>query len=224
MFESVTLKDIDKFQAEVIRKPTGTRPTLWRIKKDDKSAIIKDFSSNGFLYRNTAGRFLVWRESIAYKKLVGLRGIPKFYRTIDGIAFLIEDIQGKDIEIYCTEKKLDDFFFTELKKVVDNFHEYGIAHCDLKRSPNIIVGNDGRPYIVDWSASISKKGFHIFPLNYVYQRFVRDDLNAIIKLRLKYCPEKVSVEDKRKYYHRSRFEKIIRAIRDKARELLKRVV
>ncbi|MBN2061728.1 MAG: hypothetical protein JW882_15055 [Deltaproteobacteria bacterium] len=223
MFQSFTLKDIRKLQAEVVRKPTGTRPALWRIKKDNKNAIIKDFSSNGLLFRNTIGRFLIWRESTAYKKLKGLKGIPEFYRSIEGKALLLEDIQGKDIEIYSAENKPGDFFFRELKKVVEDFHKHGIAHCDLKRAPNIIVGDNGRPYIVDWSASISEKGFRIFPLNYIYRRFVQDDLNAITKLRLKYCPEKVSFEEKRKYYHKSPVEKAIRAVRDKARALLQKL-
>ena len=223
MFESVKLKDIKNLPTEVIREPSNTRPILLRIKKDHKSAIMKDFNTNSFLFRNTIGRFLIWRESRAYQKLRGLNGIPKFYRSIDGLAFLMEEIQGKDIEAYCTENKLNDFFFSELYKVVDNFHKHGIAHCDLKRAPNIIVGNNGRPYIVDWSASITKKGFRIFPLNYIYQRFVQDDLNAIIKLKLKYCPENVTPEDKRKYYRKSGIEQAIRSIRDRVRELLQKI-
>ena len=121
------------------------------------------------------------------------------------------------------DRNMSKIFFKELKALVDSVHKRGLAHCDLKRAPNIILGPNGKPYIVDWSASIFKSEFSLLPLNLIYERFIKDDHNAIIKIQLRHCPEGVSPKDKMKYAHRSRIEKSIRLVRDKARKLLQRI-
>ncbi|MGD9157058.1 MAG: hypothetical protein PVG39_01505 [Desulfobacteraceae bacterium] len=222
MFDSLTLADISKKQCGILREPTSTRPVVWQIEENGVKAIIKDFSSNGFWFRNIFGRFLIWREKKAYKKLEGLSGVPALFGSIGGIALVIEEIRGTDIGAIEVIEILDDKFFKDLRILIDRFHDRGIAHCDLKRAPNILLGNDGIPYIIDWAASISKSEFRFFPLNLIYKRFLQDDLNAITKIKLKYRPECVTSEEKLRYTERSRTEKLIRAIRDWLRKCLKK--
>jgi len=223
MFESLKLSDLTKRQRGVLRKPSSTRPNLWVVEEDGRRAIVKDYSTNRFLYRNTIGRFLVWRESKAYRMLRGLQGVPTFYRVIDGLAIVIEEISGKNMEAFQNDEKLPEGFFKELEALVKSIHGHGLAHCDLKRAPNILLGDDGRPYIVDWSSSIFEREFRFSLLNLIYKRLIMDDFNAITKIRLRHCPERVSPEEKRRYYHRSEAEKFVRFIRDKARDLLQRI-
>jgi len=165
----------------------------------------------------------VWREKKAYERLKGLKGVPILYRAIDGLALVIEAIPGNNIEAMETVAKLSDNFFEDLRVLVDNIHERGLAHCDLKRAPNIILGDDGKPYIVDWAASISKREFGFFPLYLIYEMFIQDDLNAIIKIRLKHHPGNVTPEEKNQYAHRSMSEKVIRYIKDKIKDFLKKI-
>jgi serine/threonine protein kinase len=145
MFEGLTIADIAERQCGILRKPTGTRPVIWRIEENGVKAIIKDFSLNSFWFRNIAGRFLIWREKKAYKRLEGFQGVPAFYGSIGGIALIIEEIQGINLGNIEASKKLDENFFRDLKQLIDRFHDRGIVHCDLKRAPNIIIGNDGSP-------------------------------------------------------------------------------
>ena len=223
MFPSIKLSDIPKRQRGIIRSPSGTRPILWKIEENGLRLVIKDFSRNGFLFRNTVGRFLIWRESKAYRRLRGIKGVPLFYGTIGGLALIVEEIEGKDLESVQKGEELPEDFFKRLRALVGEIHKRGVAHCDLKRAPNIIMGNDGDPCIVDWSASICKKELGFFPLSPIFNRFVRDDLNAITKISLKYRPEIVSPKEKQQYYHRSRAEIVIRSLRDKARAMLKKI-
>ena len=223
MFENITLADISKKQCGILRDPTSTRPIVWRIEENGIKAIVKDFSRNSFWYRNIVGRLLVWREKKAYQRLEGLSGVPTLFGSIGGTALIIEEIQGTDIGNPAEIKTLDEKFYNDFKNLIDRFHDRGIAHCDLKRAPNIIRGNDGNPYIIDWAASISKSEFGIFPLSMIYKRFLQDDLNAIIKIKLKYNPDSVSTEEKLRYSERSMAEKIIRAIRDWLRKCIKKI-
>jgi len=207
----------------LLRKSSSTRPALWVIEERGQRAVIKDYSKNSFLFRNIIGRFLIWREVKAYRRLKGLRGVPGFCRVREGLALVIEEIQGISVEGLEKETRLSESFFKELRALVESIHGRGLAHCDLKRAPNILVGYDGKPNIVDWSSSISKIEFRFFPLNMIYEKFVLDDFNAIIKIQLRHCPESVSPEEKRRYYQRGRGERLIRAIRDRFRDLLQRI-
>ena len=223
LFQSLSLSDLQNRKSRILRKPSSTRPALWVIEQDGVRAVVKDYTSNGFLYRQFIGRFLIWRESKAYRKLMGLKGIPNFYRAIDGLALVIEDIAGRPVEGLEKEERLSEHFFKELKDLVKSIHKRGLVHCDLKRAPNVLRGDDGKPYIVDWSASISKREFRFFPFTLVYERFIVDELQGVLKIQLRHRPESVSAEEKRRYYHRSKGEKLVRAVRDRVRSFLQMI-
>lgn len=196
---------------------------MWVAEENGVRAVVKDFSSNGFLYRHVVGRFLIWREAKAYRRLKGLEGVPSFIRVIDGLALVMQEIPGESVDRLDNKGKLPADFFDKLRGLVKSFHMRGLAHCDLKRAPNILLGHDGKPYVVDWAASISKREFGFFPLNLIYQRFSLDDLNAIVKLQLKHAPETVPPKERRRYEQRGSVERLIRAMRNSLRELLKKV-
>ena len=108
--------------------------------------------------------------------------------------------------------------------IVNSVHRRGLAHCDLKHSGNVVLGRDGMPYIVDWAASISDKEFRWFPLNLIFKRFLVDDEMAIIKLKLQQMPESLTPEERRRYERRSEAEKTVRAVRDRLRKRLQKMV
>jgi serine/threonine protein kinase len=222
-FVSLRLADIPTLSIDVLREPSSTRPALWLIEKEGTRAVVKDFSVNRFLYRHLVGRFLVWRESKAYRRLRGLKGVPALYGVIDGLALVFEELQGRNVEGMENETRLPKEFFTALRALLAEIHLRGLAHCDLKRAPNILLDNDQRPYIVDWSAAIMEREFRFFPLNLIYRRFIQDDLNALVKLELRHHPEDIDPGSMRIYAYRSRPEKMIRAFRDKTRDLLQRL-
>ena len=197
---------------------------IWVIEKNGFRAVVKDFSGNRFLFRNIVGRFLIWREAKAYRKLRGIKGVPEFYGVIDGLGLAVEEIPGRSLENLEKEMHLSHTFFDSMENLVEAVHRRGVAHCDLKRAPNTILGTDGMPYIVDWAASISREEFRLPPFNQVFRRFMLDDEMAIVKLALRHCPESVGVKKMARYQYRSWGEKMIRAIRDRLREILQKAV
>ncbi len=223
MFDTLRLSDLPKRHCGILRGRSSTRPAIWVVEENGVRAVVKDYSANRFLFRNTIGRFLVWREGKVFGRLKGLKGVPALYRVIDGIALVIEEIPGRSLENLEKEIRLPASFFSALNRLVESFHKRGVAHCDLKRAPNTLLGADGLPYIVDWGASIFQGEFRIPPLNLIYRRFLLDDFMAIIKLKLRHIPEAVSAEEIRRYNYRSGGERLIRAVRDRLRDLLQRI-
>lgn len=223
MFETLTLRNLTEKQCGILRRPSKTRPTIWIVEENGVQAVVKDFSTNGFLFRNTVGRFLVWRECKAYRKLKNLRGVPTLYRVIDGLALVIEKIPATNLEDLEDKMDIPLTFYAALEELVATLHKRGMAHCDLKRAPNILFGYDGLPYIVDWGASIDEQECSFFPFNLVYQRLLVDDNMGIIKLKIRHSPKAVTSEEKRRYYRRDKRERLLRSIRDRLRGLLQRI-
>ena len=223
MFESLTRASLPQKNHGVLRGPSSTRPALWRVEENGRHAIVKDFSANGFLFRNTVGRFLVWRESKAFRTLGSLRGIPTLYRVVDGLALVLEEIPGINLEQLEKQGNVPETFFDDLKNLVDMVHKKGLAHCDLKRAANTLLGHDGLPYLVDWGASISEREFGFSLLHLIYRRFLLDDYLAITKLKLRFVPESLTRAEIERYHRRSKSEKLVRALRDRLRELLQKL-
>ena len=224
LFDTLKLSDFPTKNSGMLRGSSSTRPAIWIVEENGVRAVVKDFSKNEFFFRSTAGRFLIWRERKAYRKLRGITGVPVLYRVIDGLALVTEEIPGRSLENLEKEIKLPDSFFEALKRLVTCIHDKGLAHCDLKRAPNTLLGDNGLPYIIDWAASISEKEFRIPPLSLIYRRFKLDDHMAITKLKLRHSPETVSPEEVARYNYRSWGERLIRAIRDRLREVLQKAV
>jgi len=61
LFRSLTVKNLPERQIRVVRQPTSTRPTIRLVEDNDIQGVVKDFSVNGFIYRNIIGRFLLWK-------------------------------------------------------------------------------------------------------------------------------------------------------------------
>ena len=223
MFDSLKLSDLPKMNAVVLREPSNTRPAIWGVEEAGVRAVVKDYSANKFFFRNTAGRFLVWRECKAYRKLKALRGVPTPYRVVEGLALVLEHIPGRDLKKVTREMQIPPTFFDALKDLVDGLHRHGLAHCDLKKATNVLVGHDGLPYLIDWGASISEKEFAFFPLNRIYRRFVLDDQLAVIKLKFRYAPHALTPHERRRYAQQGSLEKRIRVIRDRLRSMLQKL-
>ncbi|MEY3160213.1 MAG: hypothetical protein RIT25_204 [Planctomycetota bacterium] len=79
----------------------------------------------------------------------------------------------------CTTLPLD--FFDQLEQVVHVLHAHGVAHNDLHKEQNILVGADGLPQLIDFQlASIHAKGSRLLASR------VRDDLRHLAKHRRRY--------------------------------------
>ena len=223
MFESLKLSELPEIKCGILRRPSATRPTIWIVEEKGVRAVVKDYTTSRFLFRNTVGRFLVWRESKAYGKMKNLAGIPNLYRVIDGLSLVVEEIPGRNLEELEDMMEIPQAFFDALKELVAEFHKRGLAHCDLKRAPNTLLGNDGLPYIIDWGASISEKEFRLFPLNHIYRKFLKDDNVAIIKMKMRHTPGVVTAKEREFYKYRSGPEKMLRGIRDRLRNIIKKI-
>lgn len=115
-------------------------------------AVLKMGRSADFLGLPTdwIGKWLVAREVRFYRQVQDLPGVPKYLGQLSPLAFVHEFVPGHNLNRH--EFVADDFFPT-LTQLLDTLHSRGIAYVDLEKRENIIVGDDGKPYLIDFQIS-----------------------------------------------------------------------
>lgn len=99
------------------------------------------------------GRLLASRESRAIRHLADVPEIPTGGgdvvadgQTLDH-ACAHQFIEGHPLS---RNEQVNDLFFSRLQTTLATMHKRGYAYVDLNKRDNIIVGNDGIPYLVDF--------------------------------------------------------------------------
>lgn len=96
------------------------------------------------------GRWLVAREVRFYSQVQDLPGVPRLLGQVSPLAFAHEFVPGHNL---LRHEFVNDDFFPSLTGLLDTLHARGIAYVDLEKRENIIVGDDGRPYLIDFQIS-----------------------------------------------------------------------
>jgi hypothetical protein len=96
------------------------------------------------------GRWLVAREVRFYSQVQDLSGVPRLLGQVSPLAFAHEFVPGHNL---LRHELVNDDFFPGLMQLLNTLHARGIAYVDLEKRENIIVGDDGRPYLIDFQIS-----------------------------------------------------------------------
>lgn len=103
------------------------------------------------------GRFLARREKYFLQKLAGVRGIPAVYESVEVNgkarpgAVAHDYIPGKPLSI---SDKLRPDFFEKVEELLAVLHAQRIVYVDLHKQENVLVGDDGLPYLIDFQVSV----------------------------------------------------------------------
>ena len=193
--------------------PTAERSTLNSVKQsfsrallhtetiDDREAVVKDFSSKGWLFRCWIGPFLLGREERAYAALCGLEGFPGWYRRLNRQTLAVERIRGEVLSRELAGRH-GRVLFAALAETVDRMHAAGIVHLDLHQKRNILVRDDGRPVLIDFASSFRFGTGSAFS-RWLVRTIGRADRACVIKFKARYVPELLT-EDERARANRSR--------------------
>lgn len=93
------------------------------------------------------GRRMVAHETRMLARLAGLPGIPPLLDRMDARTFAHGFIAGHDLQ---RNERVSDEFFPRLAALLSAMHARGVAYVDLEKRENIVVGDDGRPHLVDF--------------------------------------------------------------------------
>lgn len=93
------------------------------------------------------GRLMTRREVGNLRRCEGIRGVPQVLQRTDANSYLYEYIEGSSLD---SKPALPEDFFERLLSVLQQVHARGLAHLDLHKRGNILLGDDGGAYIIDF--------------------------------------------------------------------------
>jgi hypothetical protein len=96
------------------------------------------------------GRLVTRNEVCNLKRCEGIHGVPRVLARTGPTTYLYEYIEGKSLDV---KPPLPPDFFERLAAVLQQIHGRGLVHLDLHKRGNIIAGDDGQPWIIDFQLS-----------------------------------------------------------------------
>ncbi|MCG3178368.1 MAG: hypothetical protein BIFFINMI_00695 [Phycisphaerae bacterium] len=96
------------------------------------------------------GAWLTRHEAVIYRDLADVPGVPALVGLHGPTGFVHEFVPGQPLH---RDNRVSDTFFDELADLLRAIHARGLAYVDLNKRQNILVGQDGRPYLIDFQIS-----------------------------------------------------------------------
>ncbi|MCC6509598.1 MAG: hypothetical protein IT423_10850 [Pirellulaceae bacterium] len=110
------------------------------------------------------GRWLARREKYFLQSLSGLVGIPVVYPTVQvngrqcPHAVAHEYVPGRPLSV---ASHLRTDFFDHVERLLAQLHARNIIYVDLHKQENVLVGEDGLPYLIDFQVSVKLPAWKI---------------------------------------------------------------
>lgn len=96
------------------------------------------------------GEWAADHEADMYRLAEGVAGIPACFGRVGRTGFAHAFIEGHPLQRH---EQVGDEFFARLRTMLDDLHGRGMAYVDLEKRENILVGTDGRPWLIDFQIS-----------------------------------------------------------------------
>ncbi|MEW6250084.1 MAG: hypothetical protein AB1716_05515 [Planctomycetota bacterium] len=160
-------------------------------------AVLKLNRTGGFfgLPLRWAGRFLARREIALYRAAAGLRGVPDLLGPVGDTGLMHAYVPGHPLD---RREQVGDAFFDELLALLRALHARGIAYVDLNKRQNILMGDDGRPYLIDFQISLrlpqDGRG-RSRPMRWLLRRFQQGDIYHVLKHKRRLRPDLLTTEE-----------------------------
>jgi tRNA A-37 threonylcarbamoyl transferase component Bud32 len=178
----------------VLRRKGGWSPLIRVVETPHGLAVEKDYSAKPLPIRATVARLFVRREREVLRHLSGLPGIPKLLPCNDPLRIRTQYIPGQSINRF-KAGGLPSEVFQRLEALVESMHERRIVHLDLRQRKNVLIRDDGQPFLLDFTNAIRfrlRGGL----ARWVFERLVTVDRSALLKYKNRLFPGLLTEADR----------------------------
>ena len=139
------------------------------------------------------GRRAIRHEAEVYALLAGVPGIPRCLGLAGSRHLVLEHVAGPTLKAAAAGLADREAFLARLLATIHAMHAAGVAHGDLKRKENTLIGPGETPYIVDFGIACTATRRGLAARRFTLTRQM--DLNAWIKIKYGSRPEAIAPED-----------------------------
>jgi RIO-like serine/threonine protein kinase len=162
---------------------TGRRVVL-------KMSRTGDFAGVPLLW---LGKWLCRREMGFYNKLADLPNVPPVLGTVGQTGFVHEYVHGRPLS---KDRPVPDGFFDQLLALLEELYRRGIAYVDTNKPENILLGDDGRPHLIDFQISWDVQELYNTALNrWFLRRLHRADIYHLLKHKKRLRPDEMTPQE-----------------------------
>jgi hypothetical protein len=149
------------------------------------------------------------REYRIYSLVKDLPLVPELGPRLGMRGYLHKFIEGKTLHELEKEGRRDlpDDFFDKLKDTIDEIHRRRIFYMDLNKQGNIILGDDGLPYLIDYQVCIHFR-YQNRLFDGLFNLFIQEDIYHLYKHKKRFRPD-LMTEEEMKLAERSEFGKLV---------------
>jgi len=160
----------------------------------DGLAVLKMGRQNEFMTipADWIGAFLTRREVRIYELLQDVSGVPRLIGTVGPNGFLHEFVPGHPL---ARDERVSDTFFDELLAMIETLHARHLAYVDLNKRQNVLMGDDGKPYLIDFQIALHLPPLgwrRLQPVQWLLQRFQHGDRYHWLKHKRRLRPDLLS--------------------------------
>lgn len=154
----------------------GNQGWLYGLSIDGRRLLVKTPASGGaaLLHRRALAR-----EHRAYLRLDGVPGFATCHGLYDDRWLVLDELAARPYR----DAEPGPAYFDRLLQTIRAMHARGVAHGDLKRKSNLMIGAGDRPWIIDLGTAVVKRD-RTAPVNHrLFRMLAQTDLNAWVKLK-----------------------------------------
>jgi hypothetical protein len=197
-FSGVRRADLPQILAAELSLPREKSAKMRYVEVDGQRAVLKDYASSGFMWRNVIGPLLVRREVRALRDLDGRAPVPRLFCVVDRRAFIMEAIHG-ELCSRLDRASVGPAFFDAVAQAVDALHEAGWVHCDLKSFGNLVRLPGERIAILDLATGFPRAGWGGPVRRRLFARAALLDRMSLAKLKVSLGFEELLTDDERAF-------------------------
>ena len=139
------------------------------------------------------GQWSRCRETRFHSQLADLPQVPQVLGRVGQTGFIHAFVKGRPLGGRGPNGKylpVPDTFFDDLASLLREVHRRRIAYVDTNKPQNILLGDDGRPHLIDFQISYDLHELGDTWLNrQILARFQREDLYHLLKHKRRMRPD-----------------------------------
>ncbi len=204
--ETIDIEGRPYRRERVLKEDFFSVNVLYRHGEDRYVLKLSDFRFIGGWLLRPLAMWMSRHEYRIYRRLEGIPGIPRLGPRCTSRGYLHHFIPGRTLAELTAlppaqrRLALPEDFFERLRRTLDEIHRRRVFYADLDKRGNIILGEDGRPYLIDFQISLrfppagSWLGRRLEPL---FRTLKGEDIYHLYKQKRRFLPDSLTEEERR---------------------------